>query len=77
MRTRGSGPRPSSAGGVTRLDGGDAPVGRGDDQAVAQRRHAVGIAEEVGDLQRGDDEHPAERRPDEEEDQRQRRRRWR
>ena len=36
-----------------------------------KRRDAVGIAEEVGDVERGDDEHPRQRRPNEEEDQRQ------
>ena len=46
----------------------DAPVGRGDDQPLAQRRHAVGIAEEIGDP--GGDQHradPGQRRPQQEE----------
>ena len=30
------------------LDGADAAIGRRDDETVAQRRHALGIAEEIG-----------------------------
>ncbi len=47
------------------LDRRDAPVARSDDQAVAQRRHAIGIAEEIDDPERDDGCDPAQRRPDE------------
>ncbi len=71
MRTRSLGPKPQLHRRQHRFDGGDASVGRSDDQALAQRRHAVGIAEEIGDPQRDDDEQPGERRPQQEEEQRQ------
>ena len=71
MRTRCSGPSPSSTGGRTVSTAAMRPSAGGDDQALAQRRHAVGIAEEIGDPQGDDHEQPGERRPQEEEEQRQ------
>ena len=58
------------------LDGRDAPVGRRDDQALAQRRDAGRIAEEVGDPGRHQHRHPRQRRPEQEQQRARRRRRW-
>ena len=52
------------------FDSRDAPVAGSNDQAIAQRRHAVGIAEEVDDPGRDEGRHPAGRRPDPEQQQR-------
>ena len=47
--TRGTSPSAELRRRAHPLDGRDAAVARGDDEAVAQRRHSRRIAEEVGD----------------------------
>src|SRR5262249_44266711 len=51
------------------LDGTNAPVGRRDDQTLAQRRDARGIAEEICYPEGGEHREPGQRRPQQEQEQ--------